>query len=810
MITKTKPAKSIVKKKKLKANVSKKKATVAADDDVANRSLDDFLETWDDSDKEEEEKSKNIKSAGDSDETDDEEKEVEANTASGKSTGANNQKNYIKNLKNKDPEFYKFLKDEDTTLLNFDESSDEDSDKSASDGEDDQEDPVHQLPDKLEVASDESDFEDEELESKYAKKGKITKAEVEAWSAELTSSPNKKVINDVVEAFRAAVTVIGSGETGQEEPLKYRVEGGTLFNSIVRMCVVNLQPALKQYLRQEDAGDSSFKPERSKNWKKIEKSVRLYLDYLIKLFTRVTEPSVGAVVMKHVHQMIPFFQTYTKGEKLLLSRLIFCWCQGEETVRIIALMCIVRMVRGSNLLETAVKQMYLSYVKNCKFTSPSTLPHINFMRRSLVEVLGLDHNLAYYQAFIQIRQLAIHLRNAIVNPKKEGIQAVYNWQFIHSLELWGSLLCHTAGSETLQPLIFPLVQVTFGVIRLVPTAKYFPLRFHCATILSNLATAGGKFIPVMPIYLDILNNHNFNNKSKKVSMKPLEFSTILKLSKSQLSENGFKDATIDAIYSGLITYLAVNSNKIGFPELVTPLIFQLKDFLKACKSANYCKKVKQVLDKVIANQKFIETRRRTVTFSVGDKHAITVWEAQVERDGTPLLAFYKSWKKIADTQQMKKVTEQENLDDYSHIPLLKKNHKKIRMKKEQEKIEGGFLSGSDDNDDDLDDEERFKLKEDRAKPGEKRKRDLDVDSDDDSADNDDDDDDDVEGHENGKESSDDDLEDDDDGDHIEDLNLDDMDSDSELEMKDDFGSDPGSDDGDGEADGSDVEASDSE
>lgn len=667
-------------------------------------------------------------------------------------------------------------------MLNFDESSDADSDKS----DEEEEDNVHKMPDKLEVASDESDFEDEDVDAKYAKKGKLTKAQVDGWSMALVSKPNKSVIMEAVEAFKAAVSVVGSGE-GEEEPSKYRVEGGTMFNSIVRMCVVNLHPALKLYLKQEDAGDSSFKPQKSKNWKKIEKNIRVYLDYLCKLLARVSEPAVGVVILKHVHQMIPFFQAYPKGEKQLLNRMILCWCQGEETIRILALMCIVRIVRGSNLLETAVKQMYLSYVKNCKFTSPSTLPHINFMRRSLVEVLGLDHNLAYFQAFIQIRQLAIHLRNAIVNPKKEGIQAVYNWQFIHSLELWGSLLCHTAGSEVLQPLVFPLVQVVFGVIRLVPTGKYFPLRFHCASILSSLSAAVNVFIPVLPIYLDILNTHNFSSKSKKASMKPLEFSTVLKLSKSQLSENGFKDATIEEVYSGLITYLSANSHKIGFPELVTPLIFQLKDFLKNCKVGNYCKKMKQILDKVIANQKFIETRRRSgVNFGVGDRQAIAVWEAQVERDGTPLLAFFRSWKKVADSQRMKKVTEQENLDDYSHIPVLKKNHKKIRMKMEQEKVGGGFLSGSDD-DEDMDDDERFKLKEERGKPTEKRKRgESDNESSDDdseTAEADDNTMDDIHGG-----NSDD---DDSDGgdDQVEDLNLADMDSDSELELKDDFSGD---------------------
>merc|ERR1712112_377043 len=136
---------------------------------------------------------------------------------------------------------------------------------------------------------------------------------------------------------------------------------------------------------------------------------------------------------------------------------------------------------------------------------------------------------------------------------------------------------------------------------------------------------------------------------------------------------------------------------------------------KNCKVANYSKKIKQILEKTQANQKFIETRRKNVSFGIGDKQQIQVWESQVVRDGTPLLAFFKNWKKVTDLTMAKKVSEQQKLDDYANVPRLKKNKKRRQMREENKEVEEvtGFLSGSED--DDFDEEENFKLKEDRKR-----------------------------------------------------------------------------------------------
>ena len=43
---------------------------------------------------------------------------------------------------------------------------------------------------------------------------------------------------------------LGTDDEDKSGGLRYRVEGGTMFNSVVRLCVLHLQPALKKFLKQ--------------------------------------------------------------------------------------------------------------------------------------------------------------------------------------------------------------------------------------------------------------------------------------------------------------------------------------------------------------------------------------------------------------------------------------------------------------------------------------------------------------------------------------------------------------------------------
>ena len=66
-------------------------------------------------------------------------------------------------------------------------------------------------------------------------------------------------------------------------------------------------------------------------------------------------------------------------------------------------------------------------------------------------------------------------------------------------------------------------------------------------LLTQLSSATGRYVPVLPYYLDILRTFDFSKKTKKVSMKPMNFSCILRLSKSQMTENAYKDGVVEQV-----------------------------------------------------------------------------------------------------------------------------------------------------------------------------------------------------------------------------------------------------------------------
>nr|XP_045619888.1 nucleolar complex protein 2 homolog isoform X2 [Procambarus clarkii] len=578
-------------------------------------------------------------------------------------------KEYLEKLKKNDPEFYAaMMQSADVMGL---QSTDEE------DENDDEEDPekggsVFQPPAKLEIDSDESDAEEDGLEKRGS--NIVTASMVTQWEKDLKGNSPLNTFLEVEQAFLAAIESLGSREKDAETTSKYKVEGPQIFNAIIRLCLRNVAPALAAILNLKSPSDD---PTKSKRWRKMRNYIKSYLRHLVTLTESVAESSIAEIILSRgILPLLGYYSGHPSTCKFLLRRLIVLWSTSEKRVRVLAFICIYRLTRtlSPQFLEWVLKRLYLSYVQNSRFTSPSTWGLIDFMRISLVELYSLDQVLAYKHAFVYIRQMAFHLRNAITIKKKERVQLVYNWQYIHCLHLWADLLAKTHPSPALQPIIYPLTQVAIGTMKLQPTPSFYPLVFQVCGILTELSRKTGTFIPVLPFLLEILNKAQLEKKHKKASIKPFDWLCMLRLSRAEMSESAFKDGVVDQVYDGIINYLSAESASIGFPELVVPTTLQIS----------------------------------------------------VKQAGTPLATYHASWQKVREKEQLRRISNRVEMDDYN-LPVVKKRE---LLEKQKAKDNDDFkeLFASDEDDDDMDDDTRFLMKSERAKRKTKENKHSDLES----------------------------------------------------------------------------------
>ncbi|ROT35018.1 Noc2-domain-containing protein [Sodiomyces alkalinus F11] len=645
----------------------------------------------------------------DSDEDDDDDAGSDADDDAGMSKKA------MQELAEKDPAFFKFLREHDPEALDFDENADLAEVDALSGGSDD------------EASSDDDDDDDEQPKKKRKKENakkkqkvdesaapdnELTRKMVAKWKASMEEKKSLRAARQVVLAFRCAAH-LNEDDPENATSARYTINSPQVFHDIL-ITALNLVPeVIASHLpAKQSASGKVYVSTDTKKFQTLSIMIKTYTATVIHLLGTLSDDATLKLTISSLEPLLPFLLSFRKLLKVLVKTVVSYWARpaSSETTKITAFLVLRRLIviGDAGLRETTLKAIYQGFVQSARVTNHNTLPGINLMKNSAAELWGMDQGVGYTTAFTFIRQLAIHLRNSIVHNKDAAFRIVYNWQYTHSLDFWSTVLAEhcsaariaEAGKESqLKLLIYPLVQVTLGAARLIPTATYFPLRFHLLRALLRLSRATGTYIPLAPLLLEVLDSAELRRAPKPASLKPLDFRAAYKAPKAYLRTRVYQDGVGEQVAELLAEFFAVWCKNIAFPEMALPVTILLKRWLKRVRrgetrgppskndgkgkgrgkgkgkgkgksdksgggnrNAKVSGAIVLVVQKLEANAAFIEEKRSKVDFAPKDRTQVEAFLRDFDWEKTPLGAYVVAQRKLR-AEKLKMMEDARREDD---------------------------------------------------------------------------------------------------------------------------------------------------
>ncbi|KAJ1739168.1 Nucleolar Complex 2 protein [Coemansia sp. RSA 989] len=539
-------------------------------------------------------------------------------------------KQQLEAMKEKDPKFFKYMEKHDPASLKILEQADE-------------------TPSDSEIAG---------AEAHAAEGTEVTVEMLNRWGSEIKKDNSIKSLKKLLLALYAASHMDTESAGGSV----YRIQGMEIFNKTVSTAI-RVAPAAFAY----HVPVANGRIQKGGRSRVVQALLKSYMASLVALLRQMSDPTMAQYLIKECERMAVYFGSFARHTRDLGRELLrqFGSDSADDGVRISALLALRAIVAGAGTetVDMALKGIYLTYVRHSSVKNMASLPTIQTMRNCGVELYGLDANASYQHAFVYIRQLAIHLRNSMQLRSKESFRAIYNWQFINSLAFWAEVLATYCGDRaeeephlcaTLESLVYPLVQIITGVARLVPTAKFFPLRIHCLSLLLRLSAATGVYIPVLPLAIEILESPEFlARRPIKSTLKPLSLDALLKAPKEYEHTRVYLESVLESVFGLLADSIAAQSVRIAFPEWVVPATLQLRRWRKRVGKSwtRFSKQLQGLLDKIDQTTRLVQQNRTRVDFGPSNLSGANQFMNSTSTDATPVGAYAASLRKVRAQQR---------------------------------------------------------------------------------------------------------------------------------------------------------------
>ncbi|OSD03680.1 Noc2-domain-containing protein [Trametes coccinea BRFM310] len=547
----------------------------------------------------------------------------------------------LSKLAEKDPEFYKYLQENDRELLEFnpDDANVEDADMEG----------------------------DEEMEDDTTPV--LTKDILQRWQKALLDHRSLKALRKMLVAFRSAAHM-----NEEDQVLAWRIDSSSVYNKLVTTSLRYTPVVLEHHCPYKTLPNGKFKsPTQNNKWKTLQKLVLSYFHNVLHLMGQISDNDMLRLAFTETAKLVPYITSSRKTVKAYLKTCLSYWSSAEDSVRIAAFLSVRRLASATDeaIVDLVLKNTYLTLVRSCKSTSAHTLPAINLMKNSASELYCADHAASYQHAFGYIRQLAIHLRNSMKTKTKEAYKQVYNWQYVHCVDFWALVIARACDKQTLierggqeselKALIYPLVQVALGAARLIRNARSFPFHLHIIRSILHLTRHAHVYVPLAPYLLPVLTSTlSASSKPKPSTLRPLDFELNIRAPQQYLKTRVYNEGLAEESAFLLAEYLASPpvQGSIGFPEVVIPIVLLLRKAIKGSKSAQgKLSKAKEagiaktLVDRIEESERWVEQKRKGVVFAPGKMGEVERWEENLKVEDSPLARYVKVQRKAREKRR---------------------------------------------------------------------------------------------------------------------------------------------------------------
>jgi len=561
-------------------------------------------------------------------------------------------------LSKSDPDFHKYLQENESSLLDFsgDKEEEEEADDEMMDGEEDE---------KARKKRRKVDKEEKSVVDTTANKPQnnlviVNPKVLKSYERGAFESHGIKALKRIISAYRSACHMADTNDPNEDSTGRirenndtktrtYHIESSMVFDRLMVICLKHCHEEFRYHLlgegvipefeEDEDNDDQEMKDNedeidvnkpihprkmaKSTRWLQIKVSINSFMKATLHLMSEAKESKLLSFILKALENYIPFLSAFPNVGKSMLKKLIILWSSTTDqssdyhAVRLNAFLRIrqLALTQPFPFIETVLKSSYLSYARCAKFANAASvsalLPILTFMGNSVVELYTLDYASSYQHAFIYIRQLALHLRTALQKKTPEAFRVVYCWQYLHCLKLWTAVLASSCKSSKggdsslsdgeanlMRSLIYPLVEIVFGVARLIPTTRHLPLRLHCVRYLQQLAAFSTTYIPTTSILLEALDLKEIAMNPKRIkgnsnsgagdNIRGVRLPLIFKLPKvDALRTTEQLDACLGEVFLLLNREVDLYRYSAGFPEFTTRICQRLRKFSKETKNGKF-------------------------------------------------------------------------------------------------------------------------------------------------------------------------------------------------------------------------------